>query len=465
VTEALEGYRRIGDGRKQANALCMLSRRLGCWGDWANVGAPIEEAIQLLEGEPPCRELARAYAIDAALAMNAEDVDAAFDRGRRAVEVAERLGEHDILVYALNDLGTMEYLTGVPGGRERLEESLTMAIEAGYEDHAGRAFIHLAWVATRIRDYARAEEYARRGIEYCTERDLDTYRHYLFARRAQMELGLGRWDEAAESAEIVIGDRRTSPDARAPALAVLALVRARRGDPDHVSALEQALAYLAGSALQRIGPLVAARAEILWLEGRAAEVGPATEEALELALRCRAPWVVGELAYWRRQAGLRDELPDDLVAEPYRLSLAGDAPGAARCWDEIGSPYEAALALADSTETDAVVRSLEALRTMGARAAAANVERRLRERGVRGLRRGPRAATRANPAGLTARELEVLALVAEGLRNAEIAERLVVSEKTVDHHVSAVLRKLAVRSRVDAGREAARLGIELPVPR
>jgi DNA-binding NarL/FixJ family response regulator len=93
------------------------------------------------------------------------------------------------------------------------------------------------------------------------------------------------------------------------------------------------------------------------------------------------------------------------------------------------------------------------------------VERRLRDQGVRGVRRGPRPATRANPAGLTARELEVLALVAEGLRNAEIAERLVVSEKTVGHHVSAVLRKLEVRSRVDAGREAARLGIELPVPR
>jgi DNA-binding CsgD family transcriptional regulator len=230
-----------------------------------------------------------------------------------------------------------------------------------------------------------------------------------------------------------------------------------------VSALDQV--YLADGDLQRNGPVVAARAEILWLEGRAADIGRATEVTLELALRCRAPWVVGELAYWRRQAGLRDELPDELVAEPYRLALAEDARGAARCWDGIGGPYEAALALADSTDLDDVVRSLEALQAMGARTAAAIVERGLRDQGVRGVRRGPRPATRANPAGLTARELEVLALVAEGLRNAEIAERLVVSEKTVGHHVSAVLRKLEVRSRVDAGREAARLGIELPAPR
>jgi DNA-binding NarL/FixJ family response regulator len=78
---------------------------------------------------------------------------------------------------------------------------------------------------------------------------------------------------------------------------------------------------------------------------------------------------------------------------------------------------------------------------------------------VRGLPRGPRAATKENPAGLTAREVEVLALVGEGLRNAAIAERLFLSEKTVGHHVSAILRKLDVRTRGEASAEAHRLGI------
>ena len=71
----------------------------------------------------------------------------------------------------------------------------------------------------------------------------------------------------------------------------------------------------------------------------------------------------------------------------------------------------------------------------------------------------PRAATRSNPAGLTPRELDVIMLVADGLRNAQIAERLFLSEKTVDHHVSAILRKLGVASRLDAARAAERLGI------
>jgi DNA-binding NarL/FixJ family response regulator len=106
-----------------------------------------------------------------------------------------------------------------------------------------------------------------------------------------------------------------------------------------------------------------------------------------------------------------------------------------------------------------VRKAIDELGRLGARPAAAIVARRLRQRGVRGIPRGPRPRTRANPAGLTARELEVLALIADGLRNAQIAERLVVSERTVDHHVSAVLRKLDVSSRGEAGAQARRLGL------
>jgi DNA-binding NarL/FixJ family response regulator len=92
------------------------------------------------------------------------------------------------------------------------------------------------------------------------------------------------------------------------------------------------------------------------------------------------------------------------------------------------------------------------------------VARRLRAAGVRNIPQGPRPATRAHPAGLTSREVEIVALLAGGLRNPEIANRLFLSAKTVDHHVSSILAKLGVRNRAEVVREAARLGLlEAPV--
>jgi DNA-binding CsgD family transcriptional regulator len=240
---------------------------------------------------------------------------------------------------------------------------------------------------------------------------------------------------------------------------VLGLVRARRGDPGAWPVLDEALelASLSGE-LQRIGPAATARAEAAWLEPRQEAVASETGAALDLAVRRRAPWAAGELACWRRRAGVAETI-DGSVAEPYAAELAGEHERAAELWTGLGCPYDAALALAGAGDDGELRRALDELQRLGARPAAAIVARRLRERGVRGLPRGPRAATKENPAGLTAREVEVLALVGEGLRNAAIAERLFLSEKTVGHHVSAILRKLGVGTRGEASAEARRLGI------
>jgi DNA-binding CsgD family transcriptional regulator len=168
---------------------------------------------------------------------------------------------------------------------------------------------------------------------------------------------------------------------------------------------------------------------------------------------------VGELLVWRRRAGL-GEPPDPVVAaEPFARMLAGELEQAAKLWGELGCPYEAALALVESEDDPSIRRGLEELQRLGARRTAAIVVRGLRRRGVRDLRQGPRAATRENPSGLTARELDVLRLVATGMRNSQIAEQLVVSPKTVDHHVSAILSKLGVKTRTEAAARASRLGI------
>jgi DNA-binding CsgD family transcriptional regulator len=204
--------------------------------------------------------------------------------------------------------------------------------------------------------------------------------------------------------------------------------------------------------------LAAARAEIAWLNADPAAVIGATDEALDFAVRARAPWLVGELACSRWRAGDRTEIQAD-AAEPYALQIRGEWARATELWREIGCPYEAALALADADEEAPLRESLELLQRLGARPAAAIVSRRLRALGVRDIRRGPRPSTRTNAAGLTARESEILALVAEGLRNAEIAERLFLSRRTVDNHLSAILRKFGADNRVEAVTKAAALGL------
>ncbi|MFZ2048168.1 MAG: helix-turn-helix transcriptional regulator [Trebonia sp.] len=149
------------------------------------------------------------------------------------------------------------------------------------------------------------------------------------------------------------------------------------------------------------------------------------------------------------------------LPEPYRLEITGDAEGAASWWQERGCAYDAALALALAGPGDraALRRALDLLQGLGAHPAAAAVARRLRALGEQGIPRGPRAATAANPAGLTRREAEVLQLVAAGLSNTDIAARLVVSDRTVDNHVSAIFRKLGARTRGEASARAVRLGL------
>jgi DNA-binding CsgD family transcriptional regulator len=209
----------------------------------------------------------------------------------------------------------------------------------------------------------------------------------------------------------------------------------------------------------QIEPLVAGTAEAAWLEGQPEKASVEVEKALALALATGATWELGELVSWCRRLGLATDVEPPLDAGPYALTLAGDPAGAAVAWNELGCAYDAALALADSDDEGDLRNALASFQQLGARPAAAIVTRRLRGRGARDLPQGPRKATRANTAGLTPRELEVLELLTEGLRNQDIAERLFVAEKTVDHHVSAILRKLDAKTRAEAGVKAIRLGI------
>jgi DNA-binding CsgD family transcriptional regulator/tetratricopeptide (TPR) repeat protein len=449
---ALECYRELGDPRREGDSLRSLSQILWCPGRIPESQRAGREAVAVLEKLPPGRELANAYGNLASLVD-----DGAWSQ--RALELAERVGDTEIAVRALASLGFAEALRGMSEGVETLTRALESADRAGLPEQVGSTFDLLVLAFVHTRSHASADEYLDAGIRYCSEHGLELYRLYLLAYRARSELDRGRWGDAAATAGAVVRVPRASTMPRTIAQVVLGLVRARRGDPGQSAPLDEAwaLSESTGESL-RFGPAAAARAEAAWLGGRHEEIARVTQTALELAARERLPWLIGELASWRWRAGIEESDPDH-AAEPYAVQIAGDWARAAQLWTDLGCPYEAALALADADEEEPLRRALDELQHLGARPAAAIVARRLRARGATGLPRGPRPTTEVNSVGLTVREMEVLALVAQGLRNAEIAERLVLAAKTVDHHVSAILRKLDVRTRGQASAEATRLGL------
>jgi DNA-binding CsgD family transcriptional regulator/tetratricopeptide (TPR) repeat protein len=460
LDRAIDCHRLAGDERGEGAALSTLSRRLWCGGRSADATKAGQAGILLLEQLPPGPELALAYSNLSQIYLNDEQLTEAVEWGNRALELAEVLGETAVIVHSLNNIGTVQLLAGLPEGTEKMERSLAMAEAAGLEEHVGRAYIHVGWAVMRTRSHELAP-WLDRGITACEELGLETWALYLVAYRAQVHLNRGNWTEAADDATHVLDSARSLPLLRILALTVLGLVRARRGDPDPWSALDEAHALLDGQdELQYLAPVATARAEAAWLDGRADAVDVETRDVLELARDRAAGWVVGELTWLRRLAGIAE--PVRGVAPPYARQLTGDASdalAAARQWTDLGCPYDAALAVLDSGDETALRAAHADLQRLGARSAAAIVARRLRERGVRGLPRGPRPPTRDNPASLTRREAEVLALVTEGASNADIAARLYLSEKTVHHHVSAILRKLGVDSRGQAAAEAARRGL------
>jgi DNA-binding CsgD family transcriptional regulator len=384
----------------------------------------------------------------------------AIEWGQQALELGDALGDRAVQANALNTIGSARWFAGDAEGESLLLRSLQISLEDNRDDDVARAYTNLSGAAKASLELAKSRDYLDQGIAYCIQHDLDSSRMCMLSDRVATLLDLGSW-EVAELQALELLDRLVlSRITRIPAVIVVALARARRGEPEGWELLDEALAHAVQTQeSQFLCPVAAARAEVRWLAGDRHLVAEEVRAAYELAVEVGDAWYTGQLGVWLWRAGELSALPEvpELstdVPAPFRLQVSGDPRAASEAWHELGFPYEAAMALADSSAEADLRAAIAQFDPLGARPMIAMTAARLRELGVGNIPRGARASTRANPAGLTGRELEVLALLEEGLRNAEIAGRLYLSEKTVAHHVSAVLAKLEVGSRGEAARKA-----------
>jgi DNA-binding CsgD family transcriptional regulator/tetratricopeptide (TPR) repeat protein len=452
--EAMRCYETLGDRGRQGAALTFLAELLWQTGSLPEALATIDSALDLLE-DLPGRDLAMAYIQKAQLLLAAEDPATAMTLARRGQEIADTVDDRAIRLTARQTIAWVEMFCGEPAGIETLIAVLDKAAEAGLDAYVAATYVIIVRTACRQRRYDLAEPYLQAGIEFCTTRDYDIWRNYLFGWQAKTALARGRWNEAADMAALCLP--APCPFGRIHALVALGQLRARRGDPDPWEPLDEALAHAEPRhELQWLVPVAAARAEAAWLEGRDDDAVRETDTAWEMSRRLDTTWSAG-LAYWRWRAG--GGTPEPCRGDqPYLLEMSGDWQTARDTWTAMGCPYEAALAALDAP-IPTLQEALVELQALGAKPAARIVANRLRSRGQRRLPRGPRASTRSNPANLTPRELDVLRHLTDGLRNAEIARRLFITEKTVDHHVAAILTKLDATTRIQAVAKAARLGI------
>lgn len=385
-----------------------------------------------------------------------------FDEAARllpvALDLSSAAGRKDLQALCLTYQGHAVADTGQPGAVDLLERAVAIATAAHADEATARAYVNLAECLLLELRFEELEQVTERGLAVTRALDLAGPAYSLTCSAALARVARGRWDEAFG----LLGGLPDHGDVGVLAWIsrpLTGLLLARRGDP---AAREWLTPMLDPAALPTsrhyARGVAAAVVEWCWLTGRIADARPVVTAALALPGPPGSP-DYAELNRWLRRTGLAmgsvgvAQVPAAVPA-PWRHGIAGDWLAAAEAWRALDVPYEQALELMDADEVDPVLQAIAILDRLGARPAAELARGRARRLGAEKVPRRPTDRQLANPQGLSERQLEVLALIADGLTNTEIGAKLYLSTRTVDHHVSAILTKLGVTNRKDAARAA-----------
>jgi DNA-binding CsgD family transcriptional regulator/tetratricopeptide (TPR) repeat protein len=458
--------RSLGDPRQLSACLRWLSRISWMAGDRPAAEEAGREAIGTAEQAGDDQLLALALSNESQLCMLANRLPEGISYGERAVALARAMGDAAITSHALTNLGICRWALGDPAGQATLDEALQVALDAGDTEDACRAYVCIIWSLLDWFRLGEAERYLAAAMRLAEDSEFFGFLAYLQVGRARLEFARGSWDEAVRFAETAVDEYLP---ARCAALTVLGRIHVRRGESRGTRFLTSAWKLAVQiDEMQRLGPVAAGRAEDAWLRGDLDRVTAIAAPVHAEAARLADPVHEAELGYWLARAGqpvaVATVAASTVAAStmaaghPYVLQAAGRWREAAAAWQEAGCPYEQAAALAQSADPEDLLTALPILDGLGARPLATVVRRRLRAAGMTRIPRGPRGEARVNPAGLTARQVDVLRLLGQGCTNAQIASQLVVSVRTVDSHVAAVLGKLGAASRQEAAADLGVLG-------
>jgi LuxR family maltose regulon positive regulatory protein len=480
-------YRASGDpigAARVASALAWDSVLFG--GRTAVARGWLERAARLLADEPTCSEHAWLAVREAEVALNAGAPEVARVAAQRAISLGEELGTEDVQFVGRSLEGVALVQQGaVAEGMRRLDESAAAATAGEIDDlmWTSKVCCNLISACESVGDVERATQWCHEMKEFAQRWELRTLFNVCRTQYAAVLLQQGTWNEAEEELTAAIGVLRSGRRAAlVEGTARLGELRRRQGRLDEARSLfgqselhsvarmgaielaldedDAAAALALAERLERATDAnrCLARVDVLLLLARAAvaagrmDVAAAAVEELERVAgvvgtngaRAASAWAAGILAL----AG------GDMETASRRLEDAVDLYGLAL------APYERAHARLALSRALRALGTTDRARVEADRAHAAFQKLNARRDAAEAAEvlRLLEPATR--PAGpLTKRELEVIALVADGRSNREIAERLVVSEHTVHRHVANILRKLGEPTRAAAAARATRDGL------
>ncbi len=454
--KSLNIWKAKNDLEKTGNCMRFLSRLWWLEGNAKNAKKFAEEAVDAFSNQPSSHAKAMAFSNMSQLKMLFDQPAESIGWGEKAINMAKELGDEETLSHALNNVGSvyMNIRSSVQEGIELLQQSLGIALKNSFHEHAARAYSNLGSNALKMKNYTLATKTLDEGIKYCEENGLDSSRSVKLSLKSLLYLETGDWKKAYSIADNLLKNENLSFFAIV-LLTVAGTIKMRTGDPEALHLLTKAATKaFETTEVQRIIPSLVSLLEYEWLTGQTLISRENLDHGKNLIGQSIYTIEKSEFVFWLQKA--RNEfLPLADLYVGYNVSSIKKAQKSAAVWEKAGCPYGQALTLFEGTEDDKR-KAIKIVHELGFSAVYEKMKLEMRTSGIKSIPRGIRKSTQSNPALLTSREVDVLEVLKEGFQNKEIAAKLFISPKTVDHHISSILFKLDVNSRTKAVKEAVR---------